>query len=357
MVEPLAFGSNPKITQDNKFITEAVVSTAQAGADEAQAFSLLRDIADRVSHEGVPTEIIHLRREPKCYVHDYEGKGDAIFPNNYISFHNFTDERGVITRRLVILYPMSTYRQGELPKRQVLEKLLKFSETRPDVEILDLRSYEQQNMFLEGTGALVFSHDGRFVYMARSGRSSEKLLAHICQPQYLNIPPENRFVFDCALPRPDGSGADPVYHTNVLGWCGKGICAWCVEAIKFPTEEERNRFHDHLLSEYEIVMPLSPHEVRFFAGNTFEFATNKYKSGHRFLCMSEAARDALEEEHLAALRKRYGKNMFHFYAEAVERRTGGSVRCLLGASITHGPVPAATEKSLLELAGISEKAA
>lgn len=358
MVEPVCFGSKPEITEDNKFISASHVSNAQAGSDEAQAFSLLKEIADRVTYEGVPTEIIHLRREPKCFLPEYTDKGDAIFPNNSISFHNFTNESGKVVRRLVIIYPMSKYRQGELPKRQLLKKLFTLAEQRSDVEILDLREYEGRGRALEGTGALVFSHDGKYVYMARSRRSDEGLLDIICRPEYLNIPPENRFVFDAWLPQPSGNGDDQVYHTNVVGWCGRDVCAWCLEALKFPTADERDRFHNHLMENYEEIISLSPSEVRCFAGNVFEFATNRYSSERRFLCISESAWASLAQPHVDVLNKRYGaKNIFHFFAEAVERRTGGSVRCLLGASITHGPViPGKSEKTLLELAGIAENA-
>eukprot|EP00796_Vickermania_ingenoplastis_P004360 gene4360-3171_t len=324
MVEPLAFGSHPEIVVDNKFITMPVVSSAQAGSDEAQAFNLLRELECRISYEGVPAKIIRLSNEPKCSILDYDGKGDAIFPNNSISFHNFTDEEGRVVRRLAILYPMSRYRRGELPKRQVLDKLKALAKQRDDVNLLDLRQHESEGMALEGTGALVFSHDGKYVYMARSGRSDEKLLNFICQPEYLDIPPQNRFVFDAALPRENGE-ADPVYHTNVMGWCGKGICAWCIEAMEFPTAAERERFHDHLAKAYDKVISLSVKEVRSFAGNAFEFASRQYSPERRFLCMSSTAWEALEQEHVAELAVHYGQsNIFHFFSEPRENSSRAS---------------------------------
>lgn len=357
LVKPLEFGSNPRIL-DNKFIIHQLLNPEEYAKEQADAFQLLSHLSQKIRGKGIPTELIDLGNEPTQEHHLYKGKPDAMFPNNSISFHNFTDENAKIVRRLVILYPMSLHRRGELPKHQLVEKLLDlFKKCSEDIQILDLRHFESQNMVLEGTGAMIFSHNGKFVYMCRSERANEKLLSLVCRPEYLNIPPENRFVFDSTLPHLDGSDmGDPVYHTNLIGWCGKGICAWCEEITKFSAKHDQERFQRHLRTDFDKVLFLSPKEIHFFAGNSFELTGNSVGSAtpSEFLCLSQTSWDNLSEEHEEVLLSHYGsERILRFNADTVERRTGGSVRCLLCASVTHGSDPASSEPTLLKMAGVS----
>lgn len=137
-VEPISFGSNVAI-KDNAFISSASVSASKAQSDQTIAFQLLHEMQDRLKAEGYDARLIHSLHEFRGK-YTYGDKGDAIFPNNYISFHNFTDGEGKITRRVVILYPMSPYRQGELPARQIEKKLTTAAEDGA-LELIDLRGF------------------------------------------------------------------------------------------------------------------------------------------------------------------------------------------------------------------------
>ncbi|KAK7198335.1 Amidinotransferase [Novymonas esmeraldas] len=354
LVQPVVFGSDPKIT-DNSFMIAENITDAKQQRDESAAFQTLRDLRQRITEHGMQARIIRNCDESTAQT-NYVLRGDAIFPNNYISFHNFTDSEGRITRRLVILYPMSLYRQKELAEEQIAQKL-EAAAAAGKIELLDLRSYEEEGRCLEGTGALNFSPDGRYVYMSRSGRSDDEILDVICSEQYLNIPKENRFLFTSAVPRVDG-GKDVVYHTNVIGWCGKGIAVWAMDLLTFDTEEEKAAFRQHLEREYDRLIDLSADDIRAFAGNAFELATRKPDgSEHHFVCMSATAYNGMSEKNRKALDSWYGEeNVCSFAAETVERRTGGSIRCMLGASILHGTVlPRLGEASALDIAGIVEK--
>lgn len=355
-VEPIMFGADPRI-QDNKFIVAAEVSEAEAQKDQRLAEELLRDQRTRISRHGVQAMVLRLRDEPNPHA-QYGSKGDAIFPNNSISFHNFTDAEGKITRRLVILYPMSTYRRGELPKAQLIDKLEAAAEEGL-IELVDLRGFEEAGRCLEGTGALNFSADGRYVYMSRSGRTDDEVLDIVCAPENLNIPPERRFVFSSSIPSSRRAEEDVIYHTNIVGWCGRGVCAWGLEFMHFDSDAGAERFYNHLEQAYQLVLQLNEEEVKGFAGNSIEHILN-YEDGTEVhvLCMSETAERALQEEHYQALAEWYGgrENLLSFYGEVLERRTGGSIRCTQAASVTHGDtVPAEGEKTILEVCGIKEK--
>lgn len=92
--------------------------------------------------------------------------------------------------------------------------------------------------------------------MSRSSRTDDGIFQIVCNEENLNIPPKNRFVFRSALPGKNG-GENVVYHTNVIGWCGKGICAWGLDFMQFDNEGEKEAFYHHLEEEYECVIKLS----------------------------------------------------------------------------------------------------
>lgn len=355
LIQPVRFGSDSKIV-DNSFMVFEEITDEKQTNDERAAFQVLQDLRQRITEHGVEARIIRNRDESQ-WREQYLTRGDAIFPNNYISFHNFTDSEGVITRRVVILYPMSPYRRKELAEEQIVQRL-EAAAAEGTITLLDLRSYEEENRALEGTGALVFSPDGRYVYMSRSGRTDDEILNLICSEEYLNIPKENRFLFTSAVPRTDG-GADLVYHTNVIGWCGKGIAAFALDLLSFETPEEEKAFRRHLEREYDCVVDLTTEDIRAFGGNAFELACRKPDgSEHHFLCMSGTSATGMSEKTLAQLEKWYGReNLCSFPNEPVERRTGGSIRCMMGAAILHGDaLPRFGEASALEVCGIVEKA-
>ncbi|KPA82445.1 putative mitochondrial hypothetical protein [Leptomonas pyrrhocoris] len=355
LVQPVQFGSNYKIV-DNAFMVVEDITDEKQERDERAAFQVLQDLRRCITAHGVEARIIRNRDEP-MWRELYLTHGDAIFPNNYMSFHHFTDSEGHITRRLVILYPMSPYRRKEIPEVQVLQRL-EAAAAEGSITLLDLRSYEAENRALEGTGALVFSPDGRYVYMTRSGRTDDEILNIVCSEEYLNIPEENRFLFTSAVPRV-GGGEDLVYHTNVIGWCGKGIAAFALDLLRFDTAERETAFRRHLEREYDCVVHLTVEEIRAFAGNAFELATRRPDgSEHHFLCMSGTSHSGMGEKNRALLEKWYGgENVCSFPNEPVERRTGGSIRCMMGAAILHGDVlPRCGEPTTLDVCGIVERA-
>lgn len=352
LIEPIKFGSSINI-KDNSFASTVSVSTSQNETDHCQALHVLSDLRERLREHHCSVHLVRLACEKKRDTL-YKDKGDAIFPNNYISLHNFVDAEGNITRRVAILYPMSTYRQNELADDQILHRLEKASSD-GTIQLVDLRSYQSEGRCLEGTGAINFSHDGRFAYMSRSQRTDSEIFDIVCSPENLNIPAENRFCFTSAVPKPDRS-ENLVYHTNVVGWCGKGICAWGLDCIRFDSEEERLRFHRHLEQEYTCLIRLSQAEIESFAGNSLEIATRDSESKeHRVLCMSKTAFDGLSRKNRQSLEGWYGaRNLLSFYGDTIERRTGGSIRCLMCSEIAHGPsIPASNQTTLLDAAGIN----
>ncbi|KAF5224317.1 putative amidinotransferase [Trypanosoma cruzi] len=364
MLQSRFFGSKKRI-HDNKFITVTEVSENQAHQDNCLVIDLQRKIEERLLNDAKAKVIyLNLNEEPRTMRSAYENKVGALFVNDSISVHHFTDARGRITRRLIFLYPMSKLRRGELPKVQLLKKLDKTvkSEEPSGLELVDLRDFESHDLCLEGMGAMNFSYNGEFVYMALSDRSSEKLLDVVCSPENLNIPKEKRFVFTAVLPRFSGEnkrcvGEDVVHHTNLIGWCGKGICAWGLNFLRFSSEEKKQAFFEHLEATYKKIINLSAEEIRAFAGNACEIALSSEEEERHVLCISNEALNSLHHRNYQILEEWYGReNIFVFYAETLERRSGTSISSLISCPVTHGEVlPAPGEVTALEVAHVDEK--
>lgn len=344
-VEPMRFFTNTKAGVNPFCRPMKDVSATTESLDTGKICTLISEISDKLKVRGIDASTVNLNLEKKCTHFIYEGKGEAVLAGHTMSVHNFTDEKGTIVRRMVVLYPVSPFRQGEFAKKQVEQPIQHDSS---DVEIVDLRGFESTNQFLEGTASLVFSADGRFVYMARSSHSDEQVLDVLCSPENLNIPPENRFVFDAFVPTKNGPVR--VEHTNVLGWCGWGISAWCLDFIKFEDPSEQERFYTHLEEEYEVVVELTPQESLAFAGTAFEVTSPR---GECTLFLPETARKGLSSANMKAIKKWYGPNMIPIYAEALERRCGTGAGSMMILSKTHGPVPPSlNQKSTLRVIGV-----
>ena len=87
---------------------------------------------------------------------------------------------------------------------------------------IDLRKFENEGLFLEGTGSIVFDHLHRKAYASLSSRTNIKLLRQISKSLDYDLVTFEAF---------DQSGT-PIYHTNVMMWIGTTVGAICTEAIR-----------------------------------------------------------------------------------------------------------------------------
>lgn len=346
LVNPIAFGPAPG-TKDNALIESMHVSNAKADMDRAQVCTLVTEMAAFLGGVcGVRTVVIHQSREPKPYRTPLEERGESVCVADALTLHDVVNEQGSIERRLVVFYPMSPLRQGELARQQLVNQITKVAEASAAVELIDLRPFEEEGKYLEGAGSLVFSPGGEFVYMALTQRSHPAVLDALCRPENLNIPPQNRFLLRCRSDVP---------HTNVLGWCGTGICAWAMSSVAFDDEEAQEAFYHHLDSAYRCVLQLSEAEMTSFAGSALEVPVQPTDGGVEstrcVLVMSDTALAGLSPKNRATLMDWYGtENVHTFYGQVLERRCGTSLPSCIAASYTIGsrpPLP--TQPSTVEV--------
>jgi hypothetical protein len=289
LVEPAAFGFNVETADTNHFQQRVDLPAASAVArDEFAALVANLDAA------GARVCIASDTASPP--------KPDAIFPNNWVSFH----EDGTI-----VLYPMQSPVRRLERRESVIDSVkqsLGFRESRR----IDYSAEESRGRHLEGTGSLVLDRCARIAYACRSQRTDESLVHRWARDMGYEA-----FVFDATTR--DGA---PVYHTNVLLWIGANIAGIGAGWIPAP---QRDRLLERLRESGKTALLLDDAQLHAFAGNMLEVET---AAGTRRLVMSASAAASLREEQLAMLHDA-GSLPLVSAVPTIERLGGGSVRCMI----------------------------
>ncbi|HUA25064.1 MAG TPA: arginine deiminase-related protein [Steroidobacteraceae bacterium] len=294
MVRPASFGYNPETAATNKFQRQA--ESAEEGA--AAARREFEGLAGALSGEGVRVCVVEDTIDP--------AKPDAVFPNNWVSFH----EDGT-----VVLYPMQAENRRHERRGEVVDEVaerLGFKVSR----LLNLTSHEQHGRYLEGTGSLVLDHIERTAYVCISPRTHAAVVQEWAkelgyEPIFINA-------FDRA--------GVPLYHTNVLMCIGERVAIVGTEAI---VAADRGPIVERLRATGREVVEVGHDELERFAGNMLELGTwDEALGDYRVLVMSETARHALSAEAFARL-SACTDEVLAVPIPTIERLGGGSVRCML----------------------------
>lgn len=285
MIRPHHFCSNPETRDDNAFQTlsnrDADATSEAALAEFDAAVAKLRSVGVRV--------------------HAFDDLGaetpDSVFPNNWFSTH---------AGGHIAIYPMFAENRRKERRLDVIE-LLKAEYRVQDV--IDYSGLEQDNLALEGTGAMVLDHTGRIAYTVQSNRADPVILERFCT--HFNYEP-------IAFEAKDAQGRD-VYHTNVLMGIGTDYALICLDMI---TDPARRRTVAHRLEESGCeVIDLTHAQIGEFAGNAIELTGEK-----RVLALSERALKSLRPEQLNIIQK--SAEPLPLSVPTIET-AGGSVRCMI----------------------------
>jgi hypothetical protein len=288
MVRPARFAFNPETAATNAFQSQSDISESVI---QSQALSEFDGYVSLLRTHGIDVTVAEDTASPQ--------KPDAIFPNNWVSFH----EDGK-----VFLFPMAAPNR-RLERRLDIIELLK--ERFVVKEIVDLSASEADGRFLEGTGSIVFDRKNRIAYAALSPRTHEGEFLKFCElAGYRAV----------SFHAQDDSGV-PVYHTNVLLSIGGGYAIVCVNAIE---EGDRQKVVGEIERTGKEIVNIEIAQMKSFAGNAFE-VTNA--EGKAVLVMSACAKGSLRDDQLATIGK-YATIVAPELA-TVEKHGGGSARCCL----------------------------
>lgn len=290
LIRPQNFGYNAETAESNEFQNKA----------EGQDESSIKKLA--LGEFDLFTEVLYAKGISIRVVEDTEfpQKPDAIFPNNWVSFH---------ADGTAILYPMCAPNRRHERRMDIIEAL--GTEFRIE-KIVDLSHFETEDRFLEGTGSIVFDHANKTAYACRSPRTDEKLFTETSQT--LGYTPISFRALDAK--------GRAIYHTNVMMCIGVGFAVICLESIE--NTEEKEKVIESLKSSGLEIIDLSFEQMYRFAGNMLAVSG---ENGKVFLVQSQSAFDALKEEQIAVLEKFC--ELLPIPIPTIETYGGGSARCMM----------------------------
>jgi hypothetical protein len=187
-------------------------------------------------------------------------------------------------------------------------------------EVVDYSGLEPDELFLEGTGAMVLDHVARVAYTARSRRADPLLLERFCTT--FGYEP---MLFDAA----DQNGA-AIYHTNVMMCIATDFALVALDAISSPAR--RAEIVARLEESDHRVIALSHAQMGDFAGNAIEL---RGATGRRVLALSTRAERSLTSSQRAVIEE--SCDLLPMDVAPIEL-AGGSVRCMI-AGIHLDPRP------------------
>jgi hypothetical protein len=288
MIRPVSFGYNKETASSNSFqqIDE------QDDQVTTKALAEFDRMVDLLQSHDIRVHVFEDTREPI--------KPDAQFPNNWISFHH-TGE--------VITYPMMAENRRHERRMDIVDALREVYQVK---EIIRFDHHEQTNVYLEGTGSIVFDYAHSIAYACRSPRTDEKLFNEVSHK--LGFTP---VLFDAV----DERGL-PIYHTNVMMCVGDKFAVLCLDSIQNDTDQEV--LLAKLAETNHQVISISYDQLKAFAGNMIEV---KNRSGEPYVLLSETAFNSLLPGQIDAISKH--AEMLPISIPTIEKHGGGSVRCMV----------------------------
>lgn len=287
LVKPAAFGFHAEAAESNVFATES-----RDPELNNQALREFDALAERLRGAGI--EVLVLDDTPT------PAKPDAIFPNNWVSFH---------PEGTLVIYPMATEARRLERNTDGLISLL--SSNGFDIrQVVDLSFHERHAHYLEGTGSLVFDRPQRRAFASISPRTDATVIADF--DDRLDY---STLVFDAH----DRLGR-PIYHTNVLMSFGARFAMLCTEAV---AEEYREFLMDEIRANGRAVVEVDYEQMRQFACNLIEL---KGRDGP-VIALSKTALRSFRPEQLRHL-EWFGE-LLDVGIPTIEHVGGGSVRCMI----------------------------
>ena len=293
MIRPETFRMNEETVVNNYFQQQGKLSITEATIKAQEEFDNFITIlkAHKIQVISIPDTVEH-------------NTPDAVFPNNWISFHQNGD---------VALYPMFAKNRRQERRTDILDIL---ENKGFDINnIIDYTLAENEEVFLEGTGSVVLDRAYRKAYCALSPRSNEDLLIEFCEDfEYTPV------IFN-AYQTYDNKRMQ-MYHTNVMMGIGETFAILCTDAI--DDKKERKNVISHLRNDHKEIITISEAQIHSFAGNVLQV---KSTDNLPYLIMSTTAYQSLTQDQINKIKKHCA--IIHSNLNTIETLGGGSARCMM----------------------------
>ena len=291
MIEPVSFNYNTETAINNYYqINNTALSKEEI---QQKALKEFKEFVSLLRSKNINVIVFKDTENPKT--------PDSIFPNNWVSFHINGE---------IVLYPMYAKNRRLERRNDIIQKL------RDDfivTKINDFSYYENQELYLEGTGSMILDRENKICYAAISDRTNKNIVNDFCNQ--LNFKPilftSNQDVRGKRL---------AIYHTNVMMCITTNFAIVCLDSI--DCNEEKDRVIDILNETKKEIISISEEQTNKFAGNMLEVEGDK-----KYLVMSKSAYSCLTENQIKKINK-YCEILYSDLS-TIEDYGGGSARCMM----------------------------
>lgn len=293
MIRPINFRMNEQTAVNNYFQENVDLQNAEINRKAQEEFD---SYVFKLKSYGVEVLVISDT--------DTFDTPDAIFPNNWISFH---------ADGTVGLYPMFAENR-RLERRDDI--LTEIEEKGFLIEnVVDYTAAEFEDFFLEGTGSIILDRVNKKAYCALSLRADEELFIEFCEDfEYTPVV----FIANQTVK----GKREAIYHTNVMMCVAESFAIICIETI--DDKSERKNVLKHLKEDGKQVIEITELQMHNFAGNMLQVRGAK---DELFLVMSTAAHVSLTQSQIAKINNHC--KIISSSLETIEACGGGSARCMM----------------------------
>ncbi|AUS04620.1 citrulline utilization hydrolase CtlX [Pseudotamlana carrageenivorans] len=294
MIRPVNFRMNEQTAVNNYY--QQVLDNTLPETVNLKAQQEFDAYVEKLQSVGV--EVIVVNDTPET------DTPDAIFPNNWISFHENGD---------VGLYPMFAENR-RLERREDVLDIIE-SKGFEINNVVDYTSAEEDDVFLEGTGSLILDRGNRKAYCGLSARADEDLFIEFCED--FEFTPVVFTAFQTV-----NNQRKAIYHTNVMMSIGETFAVVCLSSI--DDKKERKALVKHLKDDGKEIIDITEDQVINFAGNMLQV---KGANDTSYLVMSQSAYNSLTASQISAIEKH--TKILSSSLDTIEACGGGSARCMM----------------------------
>jgi hypothetical protein len=290
MVRPSNFGFNPETADSNAFQTnDGTLTKKEISEIAVEEFD---NAVELLASKGIDVKVFQDSSSPF--------KTDAVFPNNWITTH----QDGTL-----MTYPMYSPNRRLERVQEISDYLMDNFKVNRDYT---LAHYEDDDLFLEGTGSMILDRINKIVYACLGPRTSIEILNKWC------VIMEYR---KCNFTALDRAGI-PIYHTNVMMSLGSDIAVVCLESI--ADENERKQLIKLLAETNKLLVDIKYEQMENFAGNMLQVLS---RNGDKYMVMSQTAYNSLTDQQKSTIA--IYNNILPIKIDIIEKYGGGSVRCMI----------------------------
>ena len=293
MIRPSSFGYNEDTSKDNFF--QSRVENMNNNEIKLVAIDEFENMCSILRDNGINIIVCENDRSKNL--------SDDVFPNNWISFHN--DK--------YVIHSMYAESRRKEKNKSFIDKINNngFNYTL----LNDYTNYEEDNVFLEGTGSVVLDRTNKVAYCSISKRSDLGLFEKFCSD--IGYSPVTFTSYD--------SKGGIVYHTNVMMSIGDDFILVCFQSI--VDEDERKKVKESIESTGRNIIEIDLKQMESFAGNLLQLG----ELGNKVIVISNLAFGSLTSSQKQILSSE--SKILNIPIPTIQKCGGGSVRCMIAELI------------------------